>query len=335
MKLVRVLLLPTTLVFVSLLAPCFTFTTLITFDVDGTLISSSPGWEQGAHGRSFIHAVDTIVLEPLSLNRIGGKTIPDLLEGPEFHGSTDGLILLRLARKAAGPSFDAENAASSVGAMMDEMYRFVSRCSDNEVATGIAPLPGVMKTLGTLATEYVDKGVACGLVTGNVEGIARRKMNALGIYDTGALTTTSMQQPQGQKKWDGTEHIRFLGGFGSDFCSGDIYNIERNYLDRGEQIAICVNRCLDLSTSKDSLRRIIHVGDAPADILAAKSYVDHPQKPKGLCVSVIGVATGSYSVDDIRMLCGETIPGVWEPRVLEQGQGVGNEQEFLQACGLV
>lgn len=181
MKLVRVLLLPTTL-FVSLLAPCFTFTTLITFDVDGTLISSSPGWEQGAHGRSFIHAVDTIVLEPLSLNRIGGKTIPDLLEGPEFHGSTDGLILLRLVRKAVGPSFDAENAASSVGAMMDEMYRFVSRCSDDEVATGIAPLPGVMKTLGTLATEYVDKGVlACGLVTGNVEGIARRKMNALGI----------------------------------------------------------------------------------------------------------------------------------------------------------
>lgn len=144
-----------------------------------------------------------------------------------------------------------------------------------------------------------------------------------------------MQQPQGQKKWDGTEHIRFLGGFGSDFCSGDIYNIERNHLDRGEQIAICVNRCLDLSTSKDSLRRVIHVGDAPADILAAKSYVNHPQKPKGLCVSVIGVATGSYSVDDIRMLCGETIPGVWEPRVLEQGQGVGNEQEFLQACGLV
>lgn len=77
------------------------------------------------------------------------------------------------------------------------------------------------------------------------------------------------------------------------------------------------------------------MGDAPADILAAKSFVDHPQKPKGLCVSVVGVATGSYSVDDIRMLCGENIPGVWEPCVLEQGRGVGNKQVFLQACGLI
>lgn len=123
--------------------------------------------------------------------------------------------------------------------MMDEMYRFVSQCSNNEVATGITPLSGVITTLETLAAEYVDKGVACGLVTGNVEGIARRKIHALGIYDTGALT--KLQQPQGHRKWDGAEHIRFLGGFGLDFCSGDIYNLDRNYLDRGEQIAICVN----------------------------------------------------------------------------------------------
>lgn len=266
--------------------------------------------------------------------RIAGKTIPDLLHGPEFHGSTDGLILLRLARKALGSSFDGKRAASLVDDMMDEMYKFVSQCSDNEVATGIAPLPGVIQTLESLASDHVNNGVACGLVTGNVEGIARRKMNALGIHDTGALT--SLQQPQGKREWEGTEHIRFLGGFGSDYCSGDIDNPERNYLDRGEQIAICVNRCLQLSHSKEqSLQRIIHVGDAPADILAAKSYVEHPDKPEGLCVGVVGVATGSYSVDDIQSLCGESIPGVWEPKVLAQGQGVGNKHEFLKACGLV
>jgi phosphoglycolate phosphatase-like HAD superfamily hydrolase len=274
------------------------------------------------------------MLEPTAdpSKRIAGKTIPDLLHGPEFHGSTDGLILLRLARKALGSAFDAQHAASQVDGMMNEMYNFVSRCSDDEVATGIAPLPGVIQTLKRLATDYVNNGVACGLVTGNVEGIARRKMNALGIYNTGALTT--LEQPQGQREWDGTEHIRFLGGFGSDYCSGDIDNLERNYLDRGEQIAICVNRCLDLCATKD-LQRVIHVGDAPADILAAKSYVDHPDKPKGLCVSVVGVATGSYSVDEIQSLCGECIPGVWEPKVLDQGQGVGNEEEFLRACGLI
>jgi len=212
------------------------------------------------------------------------------------------------------------------------MYNFVSQCSDEEVATGIAPLPGVINTLQTLATNDIGSGVACGLVTGNVEGIARRKMKALGIHDTGALT--ALKQPQGGRKWDGTEDIRFLGGFGSDYCSGDIDNHERNYLDRGEQIAICVRRCLDLSNDH-SLKRVIHVGDAPADILAAKSYVNHSEKPEGLCVSVIGVATGSYSVDDIQRLCGKTIPGVWEPHVLEQGQGVGNEKEFLRACGLL
>jgi phosphoglycolate phosphatase-like HAD superfamily hydrolase len=219
--------------------------------------------------------------------------------------------------------------------MMDEMFNFVSRCSDEEVSTGIAPLPGVIETLEKLATEYVNNGIACGLVTGNVEGIARRKMNTLGIYDTGALT--SLQHPQGKREWDGTEHIRFLGGFGSDYCSGDIDNHERNYLDRGEQIAICVNRCLELSTSKNKhhLQRIIHVGDAPADILAAKTYVNHPNKPEGVCVSVVGVATGSYSVDELHHLCGEKIPGVWEPYILEQGQGVGNQDEFLQACGLI
>ncbi|KAL7502021.1 hypothetical protein ACHAXN_000134 [Cyclotella atomus] len=202
--------------------------------------------------------------------------------------------------------------------MMDKMYNFVSNFSDDEVATGITPLPGVIQALETLARDYVDNGVACGLVTGNVEGIARRKMNALNIYETGALT--SLSQPQGQREWDGTEHLRFLGGFGSDYCSGDIDNLERNFLDRGEQIAICVDRCLELSTTND-LQRVIHVGDAPADILAAKSYVNHPNKPEGMCVSVVGVATGSYSIDDIQSLCGETIEGVWEPKVLEQGQG--------------
>jgi len=183
---------------------CSAFNTLITFDVDGTLISSSPGWEKGAHGRSFVHAVDSVLLESTTSDittQIKGKTIPDILEGPEFHGSTDGLILLRLAKKALGSSFDAQHAASRVHCMMDEMYNFVSKCSDDEVATGIAPLPGVIQTLETLAADYVNNGVACGLVTGNVEGIARRKMNALKIFETGALTL--LNQPQGQREWGG------------------------------------------------------------------------------------------------------------------------------------
>mmetsp|Transcript_12660 Transcript_12660/g.26906 ORF Transcript_12660/g.26906 Transcript_12660/m.26906 type:complete len:335 (-) Transcript_12660:105-1109(-) len=310
------------------------FSTLITFDVDGTLVSSSPGWEKGAHGRSFVHAVDT-VLGGKSGTAFPVRTIPEILEKHEFHGSTDGLILLRLARKTLGSSFTFSDTRSKVDEMMKEMFNFVSSCEDSEVARGIAPLPGVLQTLKTLASERHNKGgekVACGLVTGNVEGIARRKMKALGILDTGALTPLS--EPQGGRIWEGVEDIGFLGGFGSDFCSGNIDDKERNYLDRGEQLAICVQRCLDLSGGK-KLKRVIHVGDAPADILAAKAYVDHPTKPLNVCVSVVGVATGSYSAQELKDLCGESKRGIWEPVILKEGQGVGNEKEFLKACGLI
>ncbi|KAL7529482.1 hypothetical protein ACHAXR_002990 [Thalassiosira sp. AJA248-18] len=338
-------LLLTALTINSFILCAFSFSTLITFDVDGTLVSSSPGWEKGAHGRSFVHAVDTIVGRDESMAT--KTTIPELLEKHEFHGSTDGLILLRLARKMLGPSFDNDVASSRVDTMMDEMFQFVSKCGDEEVAMGIEPLPGVLDTLKTLASKYTTNDsvgnnnamVACGLVTGNVEGIARRKMKALGIHGTNAFTP--LPQPQGGRVWEGVEDIRFLGGFGSDYCSACIDNPERNYLDRGEQLAICVQRSLALSneeeasSTKHTLNKVIHVGDAPADILAAKSYVDHPTKPSGLCVSVVGVATGSYSVEELMDLCGERVPGVWEPIVLEQGQGVGDEKVFLRACGLI
>lgn len=223
-----------------------------------------------------------------------------------------------------------------VDEMMNTMYDFVSKCNNEEVSTGIAPLPGVLDTLQTLASRYTntnkEERVACGLVTGNVEGIARRKMLALDIHATNVFTP--LLKPQGGRIWEGVEDIRFLGGFGSDYCSGDIYDMDRNYLDRGEQIAICVQRCIDMSSNGSTLDKVIHVGDAPADILAAKSYVDHPNKPSGVCVSVVGVATGSYNVDELSKLCGEAIPGKWEPIILEQGQGVGDEDVFLKACGL-
>lgn len=305
------------------------FSTLITFDVDGTLVSSYPGWEMGAHGRSFTHAVNSVLMKN---DDAAGGTIPQLLEKHEFHGSTDGLILMRLARKMMGESFDKEDAASKLDLMMDTMYQFVSECNDDEVRKGIAPLPGAIQTLETLAS-YDD--VAFGLVTGNVEGIARRKMHALGIYDAGAFTSLSKPPQLGGRVWEGMEDKRFLGGFGSDFCSGDIDDPTRNYLDRGEQLAICVQRCVEeLCHTDHQIERVIHVGDAPADILAAKKYAHHPSKPKNVSVGVIGVATGSYSVDELRDLCGERIPGVWEPIILNEGVGVGNMDAFIRACGL-
>jgi phosphoglycolate phosphatase-like HAD superfamily hydrolase len=310
------------------------FSTLITFDVDGTLVSSSPGWEEGAHARSFTHAVNSILVKSNDDDddaSASPSTIPQLLEKHEYHGSTDGLILMRLARKMMGATFDKTEASSKLDLMMDAMYRFVSNCTDDEVRRGIAPLPGTIETLKSLAS-YED--VAFGLVTGNVEGIARRKMHALGILDTGALTSVKQPPRLGERVWEGMEEKRFVGGFGSDFCSGDIDNPERNYLDRGEQLAICVQK-LNLFHNNSHITRVIHVGDAPADILAAKSYAfQNKSKPKNCSVGVIGVATGSYSVEELRVLCGERIPGVWEPVVLEDGIGVGNREAFIKACRL-
>mmetsp|Transcript_28572 Transcript_28572/g.64009 ORF Transcript_28572/g.64009 Transcript_28572/m.64009 type:complete len:329 (+) Transcript_28572:113-1099(+) len=311
-----------------LLSSVHGFSTLITFDVDGTLVSSSPGWEKGAHGRSFIHAVDKVLGRDDAFGP--SATIPELLESHEFHGSTDGLILMRLARRLLGSSFDKDVASSKVQEMMREMYRFVSECDDKQVGTGIAPLPGVIDTLKSISESYDD--VAVGLVTGNVEGIARRKMKALGLLDTNVFT--SLGDSQGTE-WEGVEELRFLGGFGSDYCSGSIDDFSRNHLDRGEQLAICVQRCLSIMDDPSQLRRIIHVGDAPADVLAARSYVEHSTKPTDLSVSVVGVSTGSYSVEELSDLCGDEVEGVWLPIVLEHGEGVGNRDIFLRACGLL
>jgi hypothetical protein len=169
--------------------------------------------------------------------------------------------------------------------------------------------------------------VMCGLVTGNVEGVARQKMKAVGILDTNALSRPCTSQ----KDWTGSEAIGFLGGFGSDFCSGDIDNIERNHLDRGEQIAIATQRCQNVLRNEKILKRVVHVGDAPADVLAAKWFSETHQDDK-LCVGMVAVATGSYSADELREMAGDVIPGKWEPVILEKGMA---DPKFLSACGVI
>jgi phosphoglycolate phosphatase len=77
---------------------------------------------------------------------------------------------------------------------------------------GLELLPGI-KTLLTALKERSD--VKVGLVTGNLEPIAWSKMEALGIKEL-------FTQP-------------CFGGFGSDFCSGDIVDM---WKDRAEMILV-------------------------------------------------------------------------------------------------
>lgn len=288
---------------------CVTAFTLITFDVDGTLVAGrGPKAESSAHAQAFSYAVSQVFGQPV-------PPIADVLRRDQYHGSTDGLILLRLAREALG--IHPAEAGSKLDQLMMVMYESFRQLPDEQVSKGIEPLPGVIETLEQLAT--MKESVVCGLVTGNVEGIARRKMRAVGVYQTGALAKACPSQ----RNWKGSEDLAFLGGFGSDYCSKDIDQSARNYLDRGEQIAIAASRCQSMC----DLKRVVHVGDAPSDVLAAKAFSE--RKDHDYSVGMVAVATGSFSAEELEKLAGENVPGRWECAVLEKGIGDSN---FLKAC---
>lgn len=320
--------------------------TLITFDVDGTLVrGSGQSAEASAHARSFGIAVQKVFGNNNNNNNNNNwedrvRPIREVLETREYHGSTDGLILLRLARKALG--IEPNIAHSKLPQLMNVMYEYICTLDDDEIARGIDPLPGVLTKL-TQLSKVSKELVRCGLVTGNVEGIARRKMKAVGIWDTAALYGPSPEQ-QDQKLlslWPGSEDLAFLGGFGSDYCSGDVDDPTRNYLDRAEQILIAARRCQETlrreheknERNNIQLKRVVHVGDAPADVLAAKACAEKGMinNEENICMGMVAVATGSYDPEELLKLAGKPIPGQWEPVVLEHGI---EDDRFWDACGI-
>lgn len=287
--------------------------TLITFDVDGTLVrGAGRAAESSAHARAFAHSIGKLLGDgrPTALPA-------DVLPPERYHGSTDGLIILNMARTALGLAPDA--VLPRLPEIMAEMYAHFSQFDDAEAARGIEALPGVLAALRALAAE---EGVLCGLVTGNVEGIARKKMRAVGVTATGALSPphrghTCAHEPDSA----------FLGGFGSDYCSGDIDDFARNHLDRAEQIAIAARRArlllgeapTPLGAAAAQITRVVHVGDAPSDVLAARACALDGRLGAGVLVSCIGVGTGRFAADELRALAGPARPGAWEPHVLAAG----------------
>ena len=83
----------------------------------------------------------------------------------EYHGSTDGLILLRLAKAAL--NVDTSESYPKLDELMDCMYNYIQTLDDDTIASTMDVLPGVIGHLLTLST--LKDNVACGLVTGNVE----------------------------------------------------------------------------------------------------------------------------------------------------------------------
>ncbi|GAB4819077.1 hypothetical protein N2152v2_006123 [Parachlorella kessleri] len=158
-------------------------TTLISFDVDGTLIHSVGEHANRLHKEAFTAAFKQVFNFNTSIDVI------------QHHGSTDPLILIKVLTDAHG--IDKDQAMAKLPEMQQAMVDYYVAQRDR-AGQGLELLPGVKELLLALK-ERGD--VAVCLVTGNMEPIGWTKMEALGIKHL-------FTEP-------------FFGGFGSDFCSGN------------------------------------------------------------------------------------------------------------------
>lgn len=303
--------------------------TLITFDVDGTLVQgSSKAATRSVHQRSFNYACGKVMGNDAFFKEHGHPT--SCIPPEKYHGATDGLIALNICKFGMGVK--AVDSLPKLPHIFEEMFNYVNQHTDEEIAVGIDALPGVKRVLTRLAQE---EHIICGLVTGNVEGIARKKMRATGLLNTKVFAPASVEQKE--KVWPGCEDISFLGGFGTDFCSGDIEDVTRLWKDRAHQIAIAVRRAMDqIDHDTQYLAKVIHVGDAHNDVLAAKWVYDQKlaSRSSGLPqikVGIIGVATGKYTVEELTKCAGDAVPGKYDVVILEDGL---NDPSFLSHCGI-
>jgi len=301
--------------------------TLITFDVDGTLVHGNPArsHEAHSHAKAFLFAVGKEFGNDLNFQKKHTSPL-DFLPKEKYHGSTDGLILLNLAKFAF--NVPVKESAPKLQALFHNMQAYFSTIPDEVITDEIIALPGVLESFETIRKNKDFRGrLLCGLVTGNVEGIARKKMRACGILRTGVLSPKAPDQ-----NWEGEAQSAFLGGFGSDFCSCNIDEPSRNYKDRGEQIVLAYRRACTLLLENEEIVRVVHVGDAPSDILAAKWCYEEEKFGPGVTVGCIGVGTGRYSCTDLSQIAGVPVVGKWEPAILPDGIC---DPTFIEKCGII
>lgn len=224
---------------------------IISFDVDGTLVRSLGDDANKLHKEAFAEAFKQV----FDLN-----TTIDVIE---HHGSTDGLILVRVVEFHG---IDKNLAMAKLPDMQKVMIEYFEQHKER-AAIGLEVLPGVetlLKRLQQLDHVYV------GLCTGNLEPIAWSKMEALGLKDM--FTTPN------------------FGGFGSDYCSGTS-DPKQSYKDRAELVKIAAQRASSIANVQ-SMRRF-HVGDAPMDVQAAVSAGS----------TAIGLLTGIFDRKDLETCC--------------------------------
>ena len=176
------------------------------------------------------------------------------------HGMTDPLILLKVQLHRGLPH---HVACSNLEPLKAAMVEYAAANAPLPTAdSGLVLLPGVRELLERL---HARDDVHVGLVTGNLEPIAWSKMEALGIRHL-------FSEPP-------------VGGFGSDFCGGDI---AKGAQDRAELVRIAAARLAAARPGAVAERRV-HIGDAPSDVSAARLAVAEP----------VGVTTGIFARQDL------------------------------------
>jgi phosphoglycolate phosphatase len=180
---------------------------LTTFDIDNTLIRSSAG-----HVQALITAIKEIY---------GLETSIDVIN---HHGMTDQEIIIRILAKY---DVDPEIVYAGLNNCMKYMLLQYARTVKSE---NIYMLEGVIDLINRLD----QNGFLLGLVTGNLQKIARAKLDKIGI-----------------------NHFFKFGGFGSD------------HINRTKLVKIAIKRA-EKQFGFDAGRLKFHFGDAPQDMRAAR-----------------------------------------------------------------
>jgi len=197
---------------------------LVSFDIDNTLLQSPAG-----HMESLISAIHEVYGLATSVAVIN------------HHGMTDQEIILKILEKY---DVNEKTVRSSLKQCLDIMQRHYAQIVQSE---NIVMLEGVFKLLSKLDQE----GFLLGLVTGNLEPIARAKLKKIGIFN----------------------FFKF-GGFGSD------------HISRTELVKIALERAgsrFDLAKNN----QVYHIGDAPQDMRAAR---EAGVRPIGVTTGIFSAA---------------------------------------------
>jgi phosphoglycolate phosphatase-like HAD superfamily hydrolase len=177
------------------------------FDIDNTLIKSSSG-----HVEALLHCLAEVY------------GIDARIDVINHHGMTDQEIITRILEKYEIDMATIKFRLADCLACMVRKYAAIVKYEK------IVILPGVADLLSRLEQQ----GILLGLVTGNLEQIARAKLKKIGI-----------------------DHFFNIGGFGSD------------HFKRAELVKIALQRAGALFDSV-SHRRAFHFGDAPQDMQAGR-----------------------------------------------------------------